>query len=78
MTFHCIIHQEALSTQAFHEELGQVMDFVLKIVNTIEAVKPYFCQMKEDSDSAGQFIEMNSEYSDLRVLNKCYGFRKVI
>ena len=73
-----MIHQEALSTQSFYKELGQVMDFVLKIVNTMVAVKPHYCQMKEDSDRAGQFIEMDSEYLDLLVLNKCHGFRKVI
>jgi len=37
LSFHCIVHQEALCTQTFPIEINQVMALVLKIINKIIA-----------------------------------------
>lgn len=39
MTFHCILHQEVLSTQTFPPECVEVMSLIIKILNKI-IVKP--------------------------------------
>lgn len=35
ITFHCILHQEALCAQKFPEEIGKIMELVIKITNII-------------------------------------------
>lgn len=37
LTFHCILHQEALCAQTFPLECTEVMDLVIQIVNKIMA-----------------------------------------
>ncbi|GBN52569.1 hypothetical protein AVEN_34798-1 [Araneus ventricosus] len=37
LTFHCIIHQEALCAQTYLAEIFEVMDLVIKIINSILA-----------------------------------------
>ena len=64
MTFHCILHQEALCTQMFPPECVEVMNLVIKIVNKIIANglnHRQFCSLLEEVDSA---------YSDLLQHNR--------
>lgn len=37
MSFHCVVHQEALCAQMFPTEINQVMSLVTKIFNKIIA-----------------------------------------
>uniref|UniRef100_A0A8C4X7H4 HAT C-terminal dimerisation domain-containing protein n=1 Tax=Erpetoichthys calabaricus TaxID=27687 RepID=A0A8C4X7H4_ERPCA len=64
LVYHCIIHQEALCAQTFPEEICNVMELVIKIVNTIVAKALYHRQFKEF------LVEMESEYADLLLHNK--------
>ena len=64
LVYHCIIHQEALCSQTFPEEICNVMELVIKIVNTIVARALYHRQFKEFLD------EMGSEYAGLLLHNK--------
>lgn len=64
ITFHCILHQEALCAQTFPEEIGKIMELVIKITNTIIARGLNHQQFKE------LLSEMESEYSDLLQYNR--------
>ncbi len=64
LTFHCTLHQEALSAQTFPPECMEVMDLVIQIVNKIMAKAlnhRQFCSLLDEVDSA---------YSDLLLHNK--------
>ena len=64
LTFHCILHQEALCAQTFPPECKEVMDLVIQIVNKIMAKglnHRQFCSLLDEVDSA---------YSDLLLHNK--------
>ncbi|XP_036185460.1 uncharacterized protein LOC118667020 isoform X3 [Myotis myotis] len=64
LTYHCIIHQEALCVQTFPEEICKVMELVIKIINSIIAKALNHHQFKEF------LVEMESEYADLLLHNK--------
>ncbi|XP_036275872.1 general transcription factor II-I repeat domain-containing protein 2A isoform X2 [Pipistrellus kuhlii] len=64
LTYHCIIHQEALCAQTFPEEICKVMELVINMINSIIAKAPNHCQFKEF------LVEMESEYPDLLLHNK--------
>ncbi|KAL7633025.1 UNVERIFIED_CONTAM: hypothetical protein RMT77_016601 [Armadillidium vulgare] len=65
LTFHCIIHQEALCAQTFTAEIVEFMNLVIKIVNSILSKALYHCQFKEFLN------EMETtQYSDLLLHNK--------
>ncbi|XP_059530961.1 general transcription factor II-I repeat domain-containing protein 2-like isoform X8 [Myotis daubentonii] len=64
LTYHCIIHQEALCVQTFPEEICKVMELVIKIINSIIAKALNHRQFKEF------LVEMESEYADLLLHNK--------
>jgi predicted nucleotidyltransferase len=64
LTYHCIIHQEALCAQTFPEEICKVMELVIKIINSIIAKALNHRQFKEF------LVEMESEYADLLLHNK--------
>ncbi|XP_015188888.1 PREDICTED: general transcription factor II-I repeat domain-containing protein 2A-like isoform X2 [Polistes dominula] len=64
LTFHCIIHPEALCAQTFPAEIVEVMNLVIKIVNNILSKALYHCQFKEFLN------EMETQYSDLLLHNK--------
>ncbi|XP_059162018.1 general transcription factor II-I repeat domain-containing protein 2A-like [Physella acuta] len=64
LTFHCIIHQEALCAQTFPTEMVEVMDLVIKISNSILAKALYHRKFKEFLE------ELESQYSDLLMYNK--------
>ena len=64
LTFHCIIHQEALCSQTFPTEMVEVMNLVIKTINSILAKALYHRQFKEF------FEEIESQYSDLILHNK--------
>ncbi|GBN57382.1 hypothetical protein AVEN_179986-1 [Araneus ventricosus] len=54
LTFHCIIHQEELCAQTFPAEIVEVMNLVIKIINSILAKALYHRQFKyflEEIDS---------------------------
>lgn len=60
LTFHCIIHQEALCAQTFPAEIVEVVNLVIKIVNSILSKALY-----------QEFLnEMETQYSDLLLHNK--------
>lgn len=64
MTFHCIIHQEALCAQTFPPECVEVLNLVIKIVNKIIAnglSHRQFCSLLE---------EVENTYSDLLLHNR--------
>lgn len=64
LTFHCIIHQQALCAQTFPAEIVEVMNLVIKIINSILAKALYHHQFKEFLE------EIESQYSDLLLHNK--------
>jgi hypothetical protein len=64
LVYHCIIHQEALCAQTFPEEICNIMESVIKIVNTIVAKALSYRQFKEF------LVDMESEYADLLLHNK--------
>ncbi|KAK1345432.1 hypothetical protein QTO34_007889 [Cnephaeus nilssonii] len=64
LTYHCIIHQEALCAQTFPEEICKVMELVINIINSIIAKALNHHQFKEF------LVEMESEYADLLLHNK--------
>ncbi|KAG8453209.1 hypothetical protein GDO86_000003 [Hymenochirus boettgeri] len=64
LTYHCIIHQEALCAQTFPVEMCKVMELVIKIINSIIAKALNHRQFKEF------LVEMESEYADLLLHNK--------
>ncbi|KAK0139586.1 General transcription factor II-I repeat domain-containing protein 2B [Merluccius polli] len=64
MTFHCILHQEALCAQTFPPDCVEVMNLVIKIVNKIIVnglSHRQFCSLLE---------EVGNAYSDLLLHNK--------
>ncbi|GBN98842.1 General transcription factor II-I repeat domain-containing protein 2A [Araneus ventricosus] len=64
LTFHCIIHQEALCAETFPAEIVEVMNLVIKIINSILAKALYHRQFKD-------FLEgIDSQFSDLLLHNK--------
>lgn len=64
LTFHCVIHQEALCAQTLPEEMVTIMNSVIKIINSILAKPLCHRQFKVLLD------EMDSEYVDLLLHNK--------
>lgn len=64
LTFHCIIHQEALCAQTFPAEIVEVINLVIKIVNSILSKVLYHRQFKKFLN------EMETQYSDLLLHNK--------
>ncbi|GBL87591.1 General transcription factor II-I repeat domain-containing protein 2A [Araneus ventricosus] len=64
LTFHCIIHQEALCAQTFSAEIVKVMNLVIKIINSILAKALYHRQFKDFLE------EIDSQFSDLLLPNK--------
>ncbi|XP_059819303.1 general transcription factor II-I repeat domain-containing protein 2-like [Hypanus sabinus] len=64
LTFHCILHQEALCAQTFPPECTEVMDVVIQIVNKIMAKSLNHRQFRLLLD------ELESAYSDLLLHNK--------
>ncbi|GBN29664.1 General transcription factor II-I repeat domain-containing protein 2A [Araneus ventricosus] len=64
LTFHCVIHQEALCPQTFPAEIVEVMNLVIKIINSILAKALYHCQFKDFLE------EIDSQFSDLLLHNK--------
>ncbi|GBL74894.1 General transcription factor II-I repeat domain-containing protein 2A [Araneus ventricosus] len=64
LTFHCIIHQKALCAQSFPAEIVEVMNLVIKIINSILAKALYHRQFKDFLE------EIDSQFSDLLLHNK--------
>ncbi|GBM85160.1 General transcription factor II-I repeat domain-containing protein 2A [Araneus ventricosus] len=64
LTFHCIIHQEALCAQTFPAEIVEVMNLVIKVINSILAKALYHRQFKDFLE------EIDSQFSDLLLHNK--------
>ncbi|GBM23263.1 General transcription factor II-I repeat domain-containing protein 2A [Araneus ventricosus] len=64
LTFHCIIHQEALCAQTFPAEIVEVINLVIKIINSILAKALYHRQFKDFLE------EIDSQFSDLLLHNK--------
>ncbi|GBO04094.1 Protein ZBED8 [Araneus ventricosus] len=64
LTLHCIIHQEALCPQTFPAEIVEVMNLVIKIINSILAKALYHRQFKDFLE------EIDSQFSDLLLHNK--------
>ncbi|GBM18543.1 General transcription factor II-I repeat domain-containing protein 2A [Araneus ventricosus] len=64
LTFHYIIHQEALCAQTLPAEIVEVMNFVIKIINSILAKALYHSQFKDFLE------EIDSQFSDLLLHNK--------
>lgn len=64
LTFHCILHQEALCAQTFPPECTEVMNVVIQIVNKIMAKGLNHRQFRSLLD------ELESTYSDLQLHNK--------
>ncbi|XP_069460653.1 general transcription factor II-I repeat domain-containing protein 2-like [Ambystoma mexicanum] len=64
LSFHCILHQEALCAQTFPPECTKVMDVVIQIVNKIMAKGLNHRQFRLLLD------EVESTYSDLLLHNK--------
>ncbi|KAL0973635.1 hypothetical protein UPYG_G00207640 [Umbra pygmaea] len=64
LTFHCILHQEALCAQTFPPECTEVMNVVIQIVNKIMAKSLNHRQFRSLLD------ELESTYSDLQLHNK--------
>uniref|UniRef100_H3A3U8 Uncharacterized protein n=1 Tax=Latimeria chalumnae TaxID=7897 RepID=H3A3U8_LATCH len=66
LTFHCIIHEEALCAQALGKDMQDVMSLVVEIVNFVLARAPNlppFQQLLE---------ELDSQYSDFLVHNNSH------
>lgn len=66
LTFHCILHQEALCTQTFPPECTEVMNVVIQIVNKIMAKGLNHRQFRALLD------EVESTYSDLLLYNRVW------
>lgn len=64
LTFHCILHQEALCAQTFPPECTEVMNVVIQIVNKIMAKGLNHRQFRLLLD------ELESAYSDLLLHNR--------
>ncbi|GFV42065.1 general transcription factor II-I repeat domain-containing protein 2A [Trichonephila clavipes] len=64
LSLHCIIHQEALCAQTFPAEIVEVMNLVIKIVNSVLSKTLYHRQFNEFLN------EMETQYSDLLLHNK--------
>ncbi|GBO13490.1 General transcription factor II-I repeat domain-containing protein 2B [Araneus ventricosus] len=64
LTFHCIIHHEALCAQTFPAEIVEVMNLVIKIINSILAKALYHRQFKDFLE------EIDSQFPDLLLRNK--------
>ena len=64
LTFHCILHQEALCSQTLPPECTQVMNVVIQIINKIMAKALNHRQFRMLLD------EVDSMYSDLLLYNK--------
>lgn len=62
LKFHCLIHQEALCSQTFPDEIVEVISLVIKIVKSILSKALY--QFEE------LLNEMKTQYSDLLLHNK--------
>ncbi|XP_076805287.1 general transcription factor II-I repeat domain-containing protein 2B-like [Clavelina lepadiformis] len=64
LTFHCILHQEALCAKTFPPECTEVMNVVMQIINKIRASPLNHRQFRMLLD------EVDSMYSDLLLYNK--------
>ncbi|GBM81164.1 General transcription factor II-I repeat domain-containing protein 2A [Araneus ventricosus] len=70
LTFHCIIHKEVLSAQTFPTEIVEVMNLVIKIINSMMAKALYHRQFKDFLE------EIDSQFSDLLLHNKVRGLSR--
>ncbi|GBO13690.1 General transcription factor II-I repeat domain-containing protein 2A [Araneus ventricosus] len=70
LTFHCIIHQESLCAQTFPAEIVEVMNLVIKIINSILAKSLYHRQFKDFLE------EIDDQFSDLLLHNKVRWFSR--
>ena len=66
LSFHCILHQEALCVQTFPPECTEVMGVVIQIVNKIMAKGLNHRQFRALLD------EVESTYSDLLLHNRVW------
>uniref|UniRef100_A0A3B4C9Y8 HAT C-terminal dimerisation domain-containing protein n=1 Tax=Pygocentrus nattereri TaxID=42514 RepID=A0A3B4C9Y8_PYGNA len=66
LTFHCILHQEALCAQTFPPERTEVMNVVIQIINKIMAKGLNHRQFRSLLD------EVESTYSDLLLHNRVW------
>ncbi|KAM3848390.1 general transcription factor II-I repeat domain-containing protein 2-like [Vipera latastei] len=66
LTFHCILHQEALCAQTFPPECTEVMNVVIQVVNNIMAQGLNHCQFRLLLE------EVESTYSDRLLHNKVW------
>ncbi|CAK6438343.1 unnamed protein product [Pipistrellus nathusii] len=64
LTYHCILHQEALCVQTFPEEICKVMELVINIIKSIITKALHHRQFQEF------LFEMESEYADLLLHNR--------
>ncbi|GBO24279.1 General transcription factor II-I repeat domain-containing protein 2A [Araneus ventricosus] len=64
LTFHCIIHQKALCAETFPAEIVEVMNLVIKIINSILVKALYHRQFKDFLE------EIDSQFSDILLHNK--------
>ncbi|GBN30021.1 hypothetical protein AVEN_67201-1 [Araneus ventricosus] len=64
LTFHFIIHQEVLGAQTFPAEIVEVMNLVIKIINSILVKALYHRQFKDFLE------EIDIPFSDLLMHNK--------
>ncbi|GBN24299.1 General transcription factor II-I repeat domain-containing protein 2B [Araneus ventricosus] len=64
LAFHCIVQQEALCAQTFLAEIVEVMNLVIKIINSILAKALYHRQFKDFLE------EIDSQFSDRFLHNK--------
>ena len=64
LTFHCMLHQEALCTQTFTRECNEMMNLVIRVLNKIIAQELNHRQFRSLLD------ELDSTYPDLRLHNK--------
>uniref|UniRef100_A0A3B3HB02 Uncharacterized protein n=1 Tax=Oryzias latipes TaxID=8090 RepID=A0A3B3HB02_ORYLA len=70
LSFHCILHQEALCAQMCNEQLGEGMLLVVRVVNFIVARALNDCQFKALLDEVGNSYPGLLLYSNMRWLSR--------
>ncbi|XP_069599634.1 general transcription factor II-I repeat domain-containing protein 2-like [Ranitomeya imitator] len=70
LSFHCILHQEALCAQMFGEQLGEVMSLVIQVVNFIVARALNDRQFKTLLDEVGNNYPGLLLHSNVRWLSR--------